>query len=209
MGLSRFHTLTVFWELQEITHYCEQVLVTQEGQTHSGRSFLLSTHGAHSSLQYVLQAKIFLRESGFQTLPQCLTYLWHRHHYKQDQLDYLAPSKASQFICLDVKNLDSLVCSRFIGPSSYRRQAPWILDCQEPSCSHLSYPPPTTIVVLLFSGWVVSDSDATPWTVVCQAPLSMGFSTWRGWPFPSQSSLHGIIPTSPALSGCLRYLGSP
>ena len=29
---------------------------------------------------------------------------------------------------------------------------------------------------------------ATPWTVACQGPLSMGFSRqeyWRGWPFPS------------------------
>ena len=43
----------------------------------------------------------------------------------------------------------------------------------------------------------VSDS-ATPWTVACQAPLSMGFSRreyWSGLPFPSP----GIEPTTPAL----------
>ena len=34
----------------------------------------------------------------------------------------------------------------------------------------------------------LSDSFATPWTVACQAPLSMGFSRqeyWNGLPFPS------------------------
>ena len=31
-------------------------------------------------------------------------------------------------------------------------------------------------------------TPATPWTVTCQAPLSVGFSGkayWSGWPFPS------------------------
>ena len=45
---------------------------------------------------------------------------------------------------------------------------------------------------------------ATPWTVVYQAPLSMGFSrqqSWSGLPFPSPGDLPnpGIEPTSPAL----------
>ena len=67
------------------------------------------------------------------------------------------------------------------------------------------------------SGWVVgvgvsvcvlvtsvkSDS-ATPWTVACQAPLSMEFSRqeyWSGLPFPSPADLHnlGIETPSPAL----------
>ena len=44
---------------------------------------------------------------------------------------------------------------------------------------------------------------ATPWTIDCQAPLSMGFSRheyWRGLPFPSQGDLPdpGIEPGSPA-----------
>ena len=44
----------------------------------------------------------------------------------------------------------------------------------------------------------------TPWTVVCQAALSMGFSRqkyWNGLPFPSQEDLadSGIKPGSPAL----------
>ena len=43
----------------------------------------------------------------------------------------------------------------------------------------------------------------TPWTVACQAPLSMGFSrqeTWSGLPFPSPGNLPnpGIKPGSPA-----------
>ena len=45
---------------------------------------------------------------------------------------------------------------------------------------------------------------ATPWTVTCQAPLSMGFSRqeyWSGLPFPSPGDLPktGIEPRSPAL----------
>ena len=43
----------------------------------------------------------------------------------------------------------------------------------------------------------------TPWTVACQAPLSMGFSRqeyWSGLPFPSPGDLPnpGIEPGSPA-----------
>ena len=45
---------------------------------------------------------------------------------------------------------------------------------------------------------------ATPWTVACQAPLSMGFSRlkyWSGLPFPSPGYLPnpGFEPQSPAL----------
>ena len=45
---------------------------------------------------------------------------------------------------------------------------------------------------------------ATPWTVACQAPLSMGFSRQKYWselPFPSPEDLPnpGIEPGSPAL----------
>ena len=44
---------------------------------------------------------------------------------------------------------------------------------------------------------------ATPWTVACQAPLSMGFPRqeyWNGLPFPSPEDLPdpGIEPASPA-----------
>ena len=43
-----------------------------------------------------------------------------------------------------------------------------------------------------------------PWTVACQAPLSMGFfqqEYWSGLPFPSPGDLPdpGIEPRSPAL----------
>ena len=49
----------------------------------------------------------------------------------------------------------------------------------------------------------VSDS-AIPWSVACQAPLSVGFSRheyWNGLPFPSPGDLPnpGIEPGSPAL----------
>ena len=44
----------------------------------------------------------------------------------------------------------------------------------------------------------------TPWTVACQAPLSMGFPRqeyWNGLPFPSPGDLPnpGIEPASPTL----------
>ena len=46
----------------------------------------------------------------------------------------------------------------------------------------------------------------TPWTIACQAPLSMGFlrqEQWSGFPFPSPGDLPnpGIKPMSPALAG--------
>ena len=55
----------------------------------------------------------------------------------------------------------------------------------------------------LFSSSVVSDCFATPWTIVHQAPLSVGFPrhwSWSGLPFPSPGDLPdpGIKPTSPA-----------
>ena len=52
----------------------------------------------------------------------------------------------------------------------------------------------------------MSNSFVTPWTVACQAPLSMGFPRqeyWSGVPFPSPGDLPkpGIEPVSPALAG--------
>ena len=48
--------------------------------------------------------------------------------------------------------------------------------------------------------------SVTPWTVACQAPLSMEFSRqeyWSGLPFPSPGDLSnpGIEPTASALAG--------
>ena len=59
----------------------------------------------------------------------------------------------------------------------------------------------------IFGGGLVAKSCpalVTSWTVVCQAPLSMGFSReeyWSGLPFSSPGDLHnpGIKPGSPAL----------
>ena len=54
--------------------------------------------------------------------------------------------------------------------------------------------------------WLLSRAGlfATPWTVACQASLSMGFSRqeyWSGLPFPSPGDLPnpGVEPGSPAL----------
>ena len=55
----------------------------------------------------------------------------------------------------------------------------------------------------------------TPWTVTCQAPLSMGFprQEYRSLlPFPSPEDLPGIKPMSPAFQAHslpLSHLGSP
>ena len=66
--------------------------------------------------------------------------------------------------------------------------------------------------LLLFSRSVVSNSFETPWTAVCQGPLSMGCSRqeyWSGLSFPSPGDLSdpGIEPTSPD-SLPLSHLGS-
>ena len=60
--------------------------------------------------------------------------------------------------------------------------------------------------ILMFGGLVAKlcPTLATPWTVACQAPLSMGFSRqdyWSGLPFPSPGDLPNpeIEPGSPAL----------
>ena len=52
----------------------------------------------------------------------------------------------------------------------------------------------------------MSDSFMIPWTVACQAPLSMGFPRqeyWSGLPFSSPGDLPdpGIEPMSPVLGG--------
>ena len=61
-------------------------------------------------------------------------------------------------------------------------------------------------MVVLLVGLVAKSCPilVTPWTVACQAPLSMGFSRqeyWSGLPFPSPGDLpnSGIKPRSPAL----------
>ena len=63
--------------------------------------------------------------------------------------------------------------------------------------------------VYVLSHSVVSDSFVTPWTLACQAPLSMGFSRqehWSGLPFPTlgdlpDSRIKPMSPASPALAG--------
>ena len=76
--------------------------------------------------------------------------------------------------------------------------------------------------LLLFSRSVASNSFETPWTAVCQGPLSMGCSRqeyWSGLPFPPPGNLPnpGMEPStlvSLALAGRwilyqLHHLGSP
>ena len=64
---------------------------------------------------------------------------------------------------------------------------------------------------------MLQSDSATPWTIACQAALSMEFSRpkyWSGLPFPSPGDLPdlGIEPMSPVWqtdSLPLRHLGSP
>ena len=76
--------------------------------------------------------------------------------------------------------------------------------------SHLFQNFPQVIVIHTVKGvGIVNKAEidatlATPWTVICQAPLSMGFSReeyWNGLPFPSPEDLPdpGTEPGSPAL----------
>ena len=60
----------------------------------------------------------------------------------------------------------------------------------------------------VYSGYIMSDSFATPWTVAFQAFLSMGFlkqEYWSGLPFSSTQDLPDlrIEPASPAWQGVL------
>ena len=72
-------------------------------------------------------------------------------------------------------------------------------------------------VLLLFSHSAMSNSFATPWTVACWVPLSMGFPRqeyWYGLPFPTPGDLPnpGVEPRSPALQAdslVLSQQGSP
>ena len=64
------------------------------------------------------------------------------------------------------------------------------------------------IHVCMFSRSLMSESFATLWTVVGQAPLSMGFSRqeyWSGLPFPTPENLPdpGIKPPSPMFPAML------
>ena len=69
-------------------------------------------------------------------------------------------------------------------------------------------------LLLLFNRQVVSDSFVTWRTVVCQAPLSMGFFRQQYWswlPFPSSGDFpdSGIEPASSALAGGFFPTESP
>ena len=73
------------------------------------------------------------------------------------------------------------------------------------------------LLLLLFSCQTMSDSYAASWTVISQAPLTMGFPRQQyrhGLPFPSPGTLPDpeVEPSNPALqvdSLQLSHLGSP
>ena len=75
--------------------------------------------------------------------------------------------------------------------------------------NYIQYPVINHVYACVLSHFSRVQLFATPWTVACQAPLSMGFlreEYWSGLPFPSPGDLpdSGIEPvscTSPALAG--------
>ena len=85
----------------------------------------------------------------------------------------------------------------------------WIIAMPE-------YMPRCGIAGVYYIAWVLGGVwlFATPWTAVCQAPLSMEFSRWEYWsglPFPPPRDLSdpGIKPASPALAGECLTTGPP
>ena len=82
----------------------------------------------------------------------------------------------------------------------------WSWGCKESDMTEwLKWTELKNNTLLLLSHQVRSDSFATPWTVACQAPLSMVFPRqeyWSGLPFPSPGDLAkpGIEPASHASS---------
>ena len=103
-----------------------------------------------------------------------------------------------------------------ISPSQWGKQA--VRGARKSGSEQSLVGPERSIVLSHFSHvWLF----VTPWTVTCQASLSMGFSRqeyWSGLPFPSPRDLPnpGIEPVclmSPALAGRFfttrHLLGSP
>ena len=70
------------------------------------------------------------------------------------------------------------------------------------------------IIVVVVQSLNRAQHFANPWTIACQAPLSMGFPRkeyWSGLPFPSRGDLPNpeIKPVSPALAGGFFTTESP
>ena len=128
---------------------------------------------------------------------------------------FLAPP--CQFCCVESPSLPWT--RRFLSPRGSHPRcpvqsglcSPLLLHARHSSCSILlhwaSWTPILKGQVLSLCGGLVAKSSptlATPWTVACKAPLSMGFSRqeyWSGLPFPLPGHLpdSGIEPRSPAL----------
>ena len=104
-----------------------------------------------------------------------------------------------------------ILLARILGwvpfPSSGDLPDPGLLHCRRIlyQLSHQGSPNimgKKKIIVHVLSHLSSVQLFATPWTVACQAPLSMGFSRheyWSGFPFPSPRDLPdpGIEPASP------------
>ena len=76
--------------------------------------------------------------------------------------------------------------------------------CEKMSCLFLFLLHP----LCLFSRSVVSDSFATPWTIACQVPLSVGFPRWEYWsglPFLSPFILFRTINFDFELLACSKF----
>ena len=112
--------------------------------------------------------------------------------------------------CMKVKSESEVAqsCPTLATPWTTAYQAPPSMGfSRQEYWSGLPLPSPTqglkntqilSSELLLLSCYVMTESSVTPWTVACQASLSMGFSRHRYWgglpfPFPGASELHYVF----------------
>ena len=103
-------------------------------------------------------------------------------------------------VCMLTKHLQNISIGHTVNDSLYLIR----LSCGHDMLGFLTFCVCRLLLFVVYkkSCWLF----VTPWTVACQAPLSMRFSRqvyWSGLPFPPPEDLSnpGIKPTSPALAG--------
>ena len=92
-------------------------------------------------------------------------------------------------------NPDLPHCRQILYHLSHQRSLFYVQWCMYINSTLLIHPSPSPFPFGNHGGGLVTKSCptlVTPWTVACQAPLSMGFSRqeyWSGLPFPSPGDL--------------------
>ena len=105
--------------------------------------------------------------------------------YRSPELPFLSdPAQPGDGIRVRLAN--RMISTGILRQVMQRTEDSWSLEV---NCGHSEHGA-KALSAAGFCGLVtqLSDSFANPWTVACQAPLSMGFSReeyWNGLPFPS------------------------